>query len=1066
MHLSSKQERENRQEIKKLKLNSNTPSTTAIPLLQDNELGRSDDEDRPIITLKLKQSKYKKGGKSEDRPKSFNQKDEIPSIIEDPVAKLTSLTETYSSKDKIKVGATSMKCLANGLSRNKRCKRKRNPKVVRKDKSTRHSISASSSSSTNSNSTGLTIKDLATPSAIDTEDVKQRKEISKNEHASEILLLQRTPPKKRGRKPDLFYSEDDSIEITGDQGADDSIIFINLEQSPIVTAKKQVSARKTKLSSSIASHYQERKQDVPSRKVGMFRNKTETKQGLKISNVTQSNDEHLAEASPCNAVESNGKKKKRGRRPKTSIKRLCLTEKAASQDYSTVLAKGAAEEDPKHSSLSCPGYSCAEILEPTAELSENVLQSITSESLVHTSKSKVTANLLNGRSMETVNETFESDGGSLPFNGFGSSKAERTPEVTEDDDGTPCGLDYVLVSSTVLQEEQEIFHNKNNCFRQKNTLISGQEHNEKQPKLKLKLVIRNKLEQHQQNASSQKPLAKNLKPNKNTLEGAIELKKRLIRQRRTAKREKKKKIALLNSHIKQTEKSVVPSKVGPKRRSSFADSFYSQAGTNGLRRNAAKVCLEKMVAKHDVLIDNEVGNKEVMVNNRDEDDISGKVDVPGHLMLKKPYAKILATNEVDSTDDEVTLNNYRKARPKSRVMNSNINVDKKYDSSEAGESSDSSERRRMSKRNASLCATVIMSLSNYGGGGRNLHSSHTNSDSGHSSPKRLRTMSSSSATPVLIDAHSDPPYGASTEQLAQSQPKSERLNVFETDDVDEMDIITDAGKKETTVFKNELEGMLNGDHDHARLGRKGAQALPERKYKKHFKHQTRTKIHNNPFVDSRECSLERAISASRENASADVSILQSNHCQYEAVSSSESSNSARKSFSGDANKAFWPNDCSRKDTRKKIPRCLTKADYHNSSDQHRVFFPREVRFHAIQQMEEGKTQAGIAKDLNCSISTVASWWHRRNSISAKSRQCKKSTPRPTTLKEQSSSGVSLSPSSYSSSERDAEVITPSDLVQSVLQKINKLDASVRPDWNKFYHKLTYKSVVQLSSGSF
>ena len=69
-------------------------------------------------------------------------------------------------------------------------------------------------------------------------------------------------------------------------------------------------------------------------------------------------------------------------------------------------------------------------------------------------------------------------------------------------------------------------------------------------------------------------------------------------------------------------------------------------------------------------------------------------------------------------------------------------------------------------------------------------------------------------------------------------------------------------------------------------------------------------------------------------------------------------------------------------------------------------------------MEEGKTQVEVAKDLNCSVSTVASWWHRRHTTK-KNHKYKKISSK-LVVNNQNSSGISLSPSSYDSSERDGE----------------------------------------------
>ena len=56
----------------------------------------------------------------------------------------------------------------------------------------------------------------------------------------------------------------------------------------------------------------------------------------------------------------------------------------------------------------------------------------------------------------------------------------------------------------------------------------------------------------------------------------------------------------------------------------------------------------------------------------------------------------------------------------------------------------------------------------------------------------------------------------------------------------------------------------------------------------------------------------------------------------------------------------------------------------NSSSQvaqsSRVIFPLEVKACAVQRIRDGETQVQVARDLQCPVSTVASWWHRRASI--------------------------------------------------------------------------------------
>merc|ERR1711994_1101965 len=70
---------------------------------------------------------------------------------------------------------------------------------------------------------------------------------------------------------------------------------------------------------------------------------------------------------------------------------------------------------------------------------------------------------------------------------------------------------------------------------------SGSSNNDSQPALKLKLITKNKYEEKLKMECTSKKLA-----HENTLAGAIELKKRLLKERKRAKRERTKK-SLLNS---------------------------------------------------------------------------------------------------------------------------------------------------------------------------------------------------------------------------------------------------------------------------------------------------------------------------------------------------------------------------------------------------------------------------------------------------------------------------------------------------------------------------------------
>lgn len=46
----------------------------------------------------------------------------------------------------------------------------------------------------------------------------------------------------------------------------------------------------------------------------------------------------------------------------------------------------------------------------------------------------------------------------------------------------------------------------------------------------------------------------------------------------------------------------------------------------------------------------------------------------------------------------------------------------------------------------------------------------------------------------------------------------------------------------------------------------------------------------------------------------------------------------------------------------------------------RVIFPLEVKACAIERINSGATQVQVARDLHCPVSTVASWWQRRHTI--------------------------------------------------------------------------------------
>jgi transposase-like protein len=50
----------------------------------------------------------------------------------------------------------------------------------------------------------------------------------------------------------------------------------------------------------------------------------------------------------------------------------------------------------------------------------------------------------------------------------------------------------------------------------------------------------------------------------------------------------------------------------------------------------------------------------------------------------------------------------------------------------------------------------------------------------------------------------------------------------------------------------------------------------------------------------------------------------------------------------------------------------------------RVVFPLEVKLGAVRRIEEGDKLTAVARDLGCPVSTVASWWNRKDAIVAAS----------------------------------------------------------------------------------
>ncbi len=53
----------------------------------------------------------------------------------------------------------------------------------------------------------------------------------------------------------------------------------------------------------------------------------------------------------------------------------------------------------------------------------------------------------------------------------------------------------------------------------------------------------------------------------------------------------------------------------------------------------------------------------------------------------------------------------------------------------------------------------------------------------------------------------------------------------------------------------------------------------------------------------------------------------------------------------------------------------------------RLSYPEEVKVGAIERLASGETQAEVARDLQCPVSTVASWWQRRKKEQQKQVKC-------------------------------------------------------------------------------
>jgi len=58
----------------------------------------------------------------------------------------------------------------------------------------------------------------------------------------------------------------------------------------------------------------------------------------------------------------------------------------------------------------------------------------------------------------------------------------------------------------------------------------------------------------------------------------------------------------------------------------------------------------------------------------------------------------------------------------------------------------------------------------------------------------------------------------------------------------------------------------------------------------------------------------------------------------------------------------------------------------------RVVFPLEVKASAVKRILEGEGQSQVARDLQCPLSTVASWWAKRENLLSKARAAKAKSP--------------------------------------------------------------------------
>ena len=257
------------------------------------------DEEEPIISLKRKVFKKNKISKSDNEHVHPIAKDALSTVdptntIEDSITKKKvpkNIVNTVTDKVVEECNQLSEALLKNSVV-------SLNPtdnNIVDKEETTKPS---NSESNDNNN-------DLETNSTFLLID---------NQIGAKALTLESTPTRKRGRKPNLFYSEDDILEITNVSG-DDGLLFLSLEESPIASTRKNVlpEVQSKTLPTSVAMHYKERKQD--GLKVGEKPNKkNQTVQGLEKRDSLKD----VLKASQVNNgdINASSHKKKRGRKPK------------------------------------------------------------------------------------------------------------------------------------------------------------------------------------------------------------------------------------------------------------------------------------------------------------------------------------------------------------------------------------------------------------------------------------------------------------------------------------------------------------------------------------------------------------------------------------------------------------------------------------------------------------------------------------------------------------------------------------------------------------------------------